>query len=173
MKFKYDGKTFDNMEDFLADLNKPPKNILEKISIFFGRIKNKILNIKTSIIHAYQRLFRGWDDSAIWSIDYYLAEMMPIWLEELKKKSKGAPTLYLPQDKLMEDMTDDDTDAAQKRWFEDIDIIIRGFIAYKKMEDIDFEWKDIDDLHVKQDKMHIEFVAGMKKLTDVFGTLWW
>lgn len=167
MKSDYRGKMFDNTEDFLADLSKFPKNILIPLSIFFKRARNKIWDIKTSIRHAWQRLLRGWDDSVVWSIDYYLAKMLPIWLKELKRKSRGAPISYFPQNKLMEDMTDDDNNMARKKWFADLDIIIAGFTAYKRIQDMDY------DMVGEEDRLLAEFNTGMRKLAEIFETLWW
>jgi len=43
---------------------------------------------------AWQRVFRGWDDRVIWSIDHHLCEMLPVWLRELKKNKRGVPVSF-------------------------------------------------------------------------------
>jgi hypothetical protein len=160
-------KDFDNIEDFFDDLQDlSGMNLIESIDMFFRRLKRHILDIKTSMVHAWQRLFRGWDDSVLWSIDDYLADMMPIWLGELKKRQRGAPFEYLPQKKALDRIDDEDIELAQMKWFSDIDIVIAGFEAYKTMEYAGSELTNRDELQKV-------YESGMKKLSKMFHTLWW
>lgn len=80
----------------------------------------------------YQRLFRGWDDRVLWNVDAYLAQMIPIWLTELKKQ-EACPVL-LSSDK-PETETYDDTDwaANKEEWDAIVDKIVLGFEAANKL----------------------------------------
>ena len=82
---------------------------------------------------AWQRLTRGWDDRIIWSIDYYLARMLPIWLSCLKEVQHGYPDQF-------ED---------SRKWNEILDVIIGGFESAKQIQDHSFSaW----DLLVEQER---------------------
>ena len=50
-----------------------------------------------SIRWAWQRLTRGWDDRAIWSIDHWLAKNLSEMLPELAKVSHGWPAVLVNQ----------------------------------------------------------------------------
>ncbi len=97
-----------------------------------------INDIKNEIKWAYQRLTQKWDSRVIWGIDYYLAEFMPIWIEELKKKQVGVSVEFfddLPWD--IEDGHSDETmKIAQDRMFVVLDKISDGFKAYQEMSDV-------------------------------------
>jgi len=58
--------------------------------------------IKRNLRWAWQRIFRGWDDRVIWSIDSYLFEMLPIWLRELKEIKTGIPLIMYDDSDLNE-----------------------------------------------------------------------
>jgi hypothetical protein len=82
--------------------------------------------------YAYQRVVRGWDDRAIWSIDYYLAKLIPELLKALKKSMPGIPLMAFSDEALKrsDNPTGKDVDAAQKKYFQVIDEIIAGFENY-------------------------------------------
>ena len=166
-------KSFDNMEDFLDDLFTPPKTLMERVNIFFRRLNSNIRGICKSVVYAWQRISRGWDDSVVYDIGYHLEEMMPIWLRELKKRAVGVPFRYFPPDLLLGEEEDDDFELARQKWHSDIDIVIAGFEANKKRDDTDFEWNTVDDLHSKETGFEATFEIGMKKLIDIWDTLWW
>ena len=74
-----------------------------------------------------QRGFRGWDDTILWSIDYYLAEMMPIWLKKFKKNLHWHPA-----------------ELTEEKWDEILDKIIAGFEAgYRIASDDSKAWDEI------------------------------
>ena len=91
---------------------------------------------------AWQRLTRGWDDRVIWSIDYYLAEMMPVWLRKLAKDKQGIPaSMYGSPINWFESNSDED-DAAEQRWNGILHEMIEGFEAAKRI--IDYDKRDGD-----------------------------
>src|SRR5579871_6411506 len=48
-------------------------------------------NVYREVKFAYQRVVRGWDDRAVWSIDYWLDDKMPAMLRKLKEDKHGVP----------------------------------------------------------------------------------
>ena len=45
-------------------------------------------------IWPWQRVVRGWDDRASWSVDYWLADIMPAILTQLKNDKQGIPSSF-------------------------------------------------------------------------------
>jgi hypothetical protein len=96
-------------------------------------IKEVYLNIK----YACQRVVRGWDDRVIWSIDYYLATMIPIWLTKLKNNKMGVPTeMFEKSDYLDENynISEKTLELREKQYNEILDKIIEGFNAYTESQ---------------------------------------
>ena len=111
---------------------------------------------------ASQRAFRGWDDTVIWGVDYYLAEYMPVWLKALKEKKTETPLACFTEDELQGDaITPETEERAIKRWNEILDKIIVGFEAAYQME----EWKHTDELQT-------QFDEGFKLFHEYFFSLW-
>ena len=85
-------------------------------------------DVKNEIKWAYQRVFRGWDDRVIWSIDYHLAANIPLWLEELKK-DQSCPTSIAPEGVDVSSFAEEDWDTRKEEWTRIIDSMIDGFRA--------------------------------------------
>jgi hypothetical protein len=112
--------------------------------------------------YAWQRVFRGWDDRATLSIDYYLATIIPQMVRELKKDEKGVPT------SMFEDLSDESDESfaiARERWNKILDQIAEGFDAYKKIDDL--SWKDQGEAYKNFQETTFEV---FKKY---FASLWW
>lgn len=84
---------------------------------------------------AYQRVARGWDDTAVWSIDWWLDNKMPDMLRQLKRDKHGIPMDMfdgLPTN--AEGWHDEpETDIAQARWDAIIDKMIAAFEASRRI----------------------------------------
>jgi hypothetical protein len=52
---------------------------------------NTIRRIRRAILHTYQRLTRGWDDSDIWSLDVTTAKWIAPRLRRLRRRTLGHP----------------------------------------------------------------------------------
>jgi hypothetical protein len=102
---------------------------------------------------AYQRVTRGWDDRAVWSVDYWLDDKMPAILRKLKKDKHGIPM----------DMFDGlpvndegfhaapEMEIAEARWDEVIDKMIAAFEASRRVKDMDYE-KELGDYPLRRPK---------------------
>lgn len=108
---------------------------------------------------AYQRVFRGYDDTVAWSIDYYLNGIMPSVLRQLKENKHGTPMTVFPTGDEYTDEDGNPTEAAskvaQKRWDEILDKIIAGFEANAqllespKQEEQNRIWEEGSKLFIK------------------------
>lgn len=111
---------------------------------------------------AWQRVFRGWDDRVTWSVDYWLDEIMPDIITKLKNDKIGVPAKYLPN---LENVSKEELETAREKFYADLDIIINGFLAAKKISDFDYKDKEYNSL--------VEtFESGMKMFTELYFNLW-
>lgn len=124
---------------------------------------------------AWQRVFRGWDDRIIWSIDYYLAKMLPQWLEKLKQNKHGIPNMFFKKEDEYVDsdgiltIKDNAMIRAEKEFDDVLDKITNGFKAYSRIND-EFLYPEKDkELY---DELYLQFEKGMDLLKKYFGTLW-
>src|SRR5271163_1552002 len=95
-------------------------------------------NIYREVKFAYQRVVRGWDDRAVWSVDYWLDDMMPAVLRQLKEDKHGTPSEMFPTGP---EFMDEDGNAnesgwaiANARWDEIMDKMIAGFEASRRVK---------------------------------------
>lgn len=119
---------------------------------------------------AYQRIFRGWDDRVIWSIDYYLSEVIPQWMDTLKKEKRGIPIeMFNPDDwdKKNSCYKDGTEDIASEKWDKILEDIRNGFLANKKIHDDDL-WTNKPEY----DKLNDVFNEGFDLFKKYFGNLW-
>jgi hypothetical protein len=105
----------------------------------FILLKDALYEIKWSL----QRLFRGYDDQVIFSIDYYLDDMLPIWLEELMKCKQGCPMMMFQDGDFEEDgytMKDGVMDVRVKEYDAILQKIADGFRMHRKIDDLEFKF---------------------------------
>lgn len=125
---------------------------------FFGEFK-----------HAWQRVFRGWDDTVIWSIDWYLAKKIPLWIKALKEKGHGIPTEMF--DGLPHDdnycYSDENEKIAENRWFDILDKIARGFESYHKIQEECLYEKDPEFSELNKN-----YEIGFDLFKEYFQSLW-
>lgn len=114
-----------------------------------------------------QRVFRGWDDRVVWSIDYYLANMIPQWLNQLIEKKQGIPMTVLANYPMDENYntTPEDFDLAQKQWDAIVKTIIVGFESYKQMNDLNPDSEEYK-------KRSFLFNVGFNNFKKHFVSLW-
>lgn len=91
---------------------------------------------------AWQRVFRGWDDRAVWSLNYHLAEIIPPILKKLKEDKVGIPMFCFEgiEETTFENgsigYTDENMEIAEKRWNAILDEMITGFERYNTLSDV-------------------------------------
>ena len=93
----------------------------------------KTYSIKSNIVWAWQRMVRGWDDRAIWSIDVYLSDQIPQLVRRLKEIAHGTPTQMFEDSDWDEEgnyYTDEAMKRASAKWDAILDEIAEGFEEY-------------------------------------------
>jgi hypothetical protein len=128
--------------------------------------------IRNEIKWAWQRVFRGYDNRIIWSLDYYLSEMLPIWLRELKQEKAGIPTVCFEEDDWDNDKCEYKKGAIERacnKWDDILDGMIEGFEAHKKAEDDCTSWKIGTPEYEEYRK---KFNKGMDLFKEYFNCLW-
>jgi hypothetical protein len=146
---------------------------------------------------AYQRLTRGWDDRAVWSIDWWLDGMMPGVLRRLKETKHGVPMSMFDGLPMNEQGYHDDPEfkIAEARWEATLDKMIAAFEAHRRMSEGIYEeelgeyplsrpegvskedWKAVKDDHFKaslllQERDQKIFEEGMKIFIEHYSSLW-
>lgn len=84
-----------------------------------------------------QRGIRGYSDRDCWGIDYYLADIMPKMIRELKKNKHGIPSSMFSKNARLNkynDYTKQEYKRAEKRWENTLNTIIKTFETAKKIQ---------------------------------------
>jgi hypothetical protein len=105
------------------------------------RIWNAPGNAVDEVRYAWQRVFRGWDDRAVWSIDYWLDAKMPAMLRRLKETKHGVPSsMFTPEDCIPQgewqgNPSEEGMKRAGARWDAIVDKMIAGFEASARVKE--------------------------------------
>lgn len=123
---------------------------------------------KRQLKWAYQRVFRGWDDRAVWSLNYFLADIIPSILKKLKEDKVGIPMFCfegLPyDDENTYSYSDESTEIADARWISILDEMIIGFEIYNKL----WEFPDYE----KEREEYKKVERALDLLKEHFESLW-
>ena len=117
---------------------------------------------------ASQRVFRGYDDRVIWSIDWYIANNLPKWLLKLKKNKIGVPTSMFEEEyysKSYDDLDDVHMQQAHDKFDAILDQIIKGFQDYEKMNQVRYD-------SPKYKELKESFDNGFDLFREYFSNLW-
>ena len=79
------------LREFEAYMSKRDKGIRGRIMRFYYDTLNTIENTQLAIKHGFQRMFRGYDDNAYWSLDCYLTDIALPVLRFYRKDGAGHP----------------------------------------------------------------------------------
>jgi len=169
-------KNYSTHEELLEKLDDPKYNsFLYKWGIgdhsLYGILKNPLCLIEDAFYQikwAWQRVFRGWDDRVVWSIDQHLAEKIPIWLKTLKETKTGVPASMFEDDAFQPpyySSSKEDWKKAEEKWNKTLDAISEGFQAYIKIMNEIPQGQELIDLEEK-------FQIGFDLFKDCFRDLW-
>jgi len=102
---------------------------------------------------AYQRLTRGWDDRAAWSVDWWLDDKMPGILRRLKATKHGVPMSMFDGLPVNEHGYHDKPEyaIAEARWDACMDKMIAAFEANRRMDDGLYE-KELGEYPLRRPK---------------------
>jgi hypothetical protein len=131
-----------------------------------------VQGVNREIKWAWQRVFRGWDDRVVWSIDTHISEMLPIWLKQLKEDKCGIPMMCFDDDDWDQELCkhkDGADERASQKWDNILDEMIDGFEIYRQAQKTSvsmmFGTPEYEEYKKKFDK-------GMNLFKEYFGCLW-
>jgi hypothetical protein len=137
--------------------------------------------VRDEIKYAHQRVFRGWDDRAVWHVGYYLSETLPGIIRQLKEVGHGFPvtTYEGAEDYPISQMqlgsidkdgnyieTEEDKKASDK-WDKILDDIAEGFECYLKYDE-NFDYKTPRE----EDENYKKFQHALDLLKKYYEDLW-
>lgn len=108
--------------------------IFEFPKFLWNRIDDGLREIKW----AYQRVYRGWDDRAVWSVSGWLSQIMPDILKQLREDKYGIPHEFFDDPFL--DSSDEEWAVARLKWDAELGKMIVGFLSSREI--LDWNWKD-------------------------------
>ncbi len=116
---------------------------------------------------AYQRVTRGWDDRVVWSVDEWLATIMPDILKKLKDTKYGIPYAVFEKHELEEDgnVSEENQKIAEERWNNELDKMIAAFRISNKIEDYDLNSNEVE-------ARRKVFERGMASFVKYYNCLW-
>jgi hypothetical protein len=98
---------------------------------------------KHQIKWGWQRISRGYDDRAVWNLNYHLAKIIPQILKKLKEDKVGIPGFCfegLPyEDENTYSHSEESMKIAEERWDAVLDEIITGFEVYGTLWELPYE----------------------------------
>ena len=104
-----------------------------------------LCEVPNCIKYFIQRGRRGWSDQDAWGIDYWLVSGLIPMLERLKKDKLGVPSSMYRDDEgygIDLNLTDDADRLAEQRWDNILGEILYGLKCAKKLQDLDYDYKD-------------------------------
>ena len=115
---------------------------------------------------AWQRVFRKWDERVVWSIDYYLAEMIPQWITALKTAKHGVPCCVFDGEcDSNGEYTKEQWKNATEKYNGILDDIIIGFQSHLEMDN--YSWSD-----PKRKELENKLNKAFDLLKEYYGTFW-
>jgi hypothetical protein len=169
-------ETLDDLEKIINDNEN--KNWLDrKFPAIFGyyfsyAIAHPFFILKLcldEINFAWQRIFKKYDERVSWSLDSYLAEMIPKWISDLRHaKVPGIPMSIFEKYPLDEnyEISDKDEKKALEEWHSILIEIENGFKDYTKMAELNFHDPEIKNMEKR-------FERAFELFHQYWSDLWW
>lgn len=123
------------------------------------RIRQRLRRPWRRIKWAWQRVVRGYDDTALWSLDYWLVEKMLDMLPRMKDKY-GIPGWCFAEDCGDRAYTEEEWEQAKAVWNEQVDKMIDGFQAAQQLLDMEYD-KDYETTHARYHAGMGVFIEGL------------
>ena len=128
-------------------------------------------HMRREVVWAWQRVFRGWDDRVIWSIDHYLADKIPQWMMTLRKTKAGYPVEMYEEGEANElnnyNPGVDASNRAEEKWNDILFQIALGFECYKLIDE-----ESLYQGKPGYDELIEKYNTGFELLHKWFGALW-
>lgn len=123
-----------------------------EFSKWFYKPRFSFRNIKTArqwIKWSWQRAFRGYADCDLWSIDFYISEILSNMIKDFRENTHGYPNELTPED-----------------WDKILEKIENGFNASKKIQNMEYEGTE------EYEALHKIFDEGMDLFKEWYFGLW-
>ena len=146
---KYNKNTLNVVNDLLKKMDKQ-KSVYLTIYSFFSHIKEFPTSIYDTIKYFIQRGINGYSTKDLWDFDWYLCDMIPKALKQLKGNQNGL-SLWKKGEK---------ESVSVKRWHKIIDEMIYTFEHYD-----DFVMKKLSEKNIKR------YNKGWKMFVKYFSSL--
>ena len=139
-------ETFELIEDMFTKWDEENEKWYNKYFVIpFHTFIYAIMEFPSKVKWFYQRGSRGWSDRSAWSIDTWLVNNLIPMLERLKKDKHGTPALmYRKKDGVDKggNPTGNADWLANNRWNNVLNEILYGLKCAKKIQDLDYDYKD-------------------------------
>ena len=147
--------------DFLSHKLK----LWEKIYYPCYRFFNKIICFPRKVKWFIQRGRRGYSDCDAWGIDFYLVDIIPKMIKQLKKYQAGVPTCMYVNTTIDNQYawTDEEDEVAQKRWDKVLDDILASFPLMER--ELGVKTLTKEEIKIRN--------KGVKQLYKYFYNLWY
>ena len=181
--------------------DRPPDPLRTRVYWFVRRWAKNVWDAPSDAYraakYACQRVTRGWDDRAVWSIDWWLDERMPAMLRKLKEDKHGVPMEMFDGLPVNDKGYHDDAEfaIAEGRWNAILDKMIAAFEASRRINHGLYEeelgeyplrrpegvskeaWKKVRDDRFKASQLFQErdekiFKEGMALFVEFYSNLW-
>ncbi len=131
----------------------------EKIYYPCYRFFNKIICFPRKVKWFIQRGRRGYSDCDAWGIDFYLVDIIPKMIEQMRVYQQGVPPEMF---RSSDDRSDESWDRARKKWDKILDEMVVAFSLMEK------------DFGAELSKEEIKIRnKGVKQLYKYFYNLWY
>ena len=124
------------------------------------RLCNKVRLFPREVKWFIQRGKRGYADSDCWGIDFYLVDIIPKMIKQLKGNRGGVPSCMFED---ADDDSDKSWEKARKKWYKILDEIIKSFSLMEK---------ELEILVLTEEEIKIRN-KGVKQLYKYFYSLWY
>ena len=102
-----------------------------------------------------QRGSRGWADCDVWSIDCYISEIMPDMIDRLQSNGHGYPM-----------------ELTQEEWDKILVTMKEGFLASKRMQNLEYEHEPGDTVWPQYDEDKKKFDEALELFCKYYFDLW-
>jgi hypothetical protein len=127
-------KSVDELIDHLKEKDVWYKELYLIIRVRAAQFLDIPRDVYRFFVRGIQRWVRGWCDEDVWGVDYYLMEIIPPMLRQLKETKQGIPVIVGKME------TDEEMAEAEKLWNAVLDSIIWTFETGKKIAENDLAY---------------------------------
>lgn len=126
------------------------------------------MDLMREIKWAYQRVSRGWDDRAVWGVDWWLNHILPDILFQLKTHKQGTPMKFYEGLEHDENYcySEESDNIAQERWNKELDKMIAAFQIAKQIDDCVYTLEQEKELEKIVEEGMLSFVKNYRGLWD-------